>query len=315
MKVFDDIETLRAHLSAPIATIGNFDGLHRGHQAIVRTVLDRGRATGGSSLLLTFEPHPLKVLAPERAPRMLTTRRQKLALIETTGIEFLLILPFTKELADVTADRFVTRYLAGGLGAREVYVGANFNFGRDRVGNAELLIRLCGDLGIRAEQVAEVRYLDSPISSSRIRRALQSGEVELARELLGRPYVVEGSVVHGESRGARLGFPTANLEPRNELVPQDGVYVTEALVEGMPHPAVTNIGGRPTFEGASYAVETHLLDGPGDLYGKPMDIRFLARLRPELKFESPQALVAQVQKDVRRARAYFAAGDLRPAGS
>jgi riboflavin kinase / FMN adenylyltransferase len=315
MKVFDDIETLRAHLSGPIATIGNFDGLHRGHQAIVGTVLERCRATGGSSLLITFEPHPLKVLAPERAPHMLTTRHQKLALIEATGLEFLLILAFTKELADVTAERFVTRYLAEGLGTREVYVGANFNFGRDRAGNAELLIRLCGELGIRAEQVPEVRYLDSPISSSRIRRAIQSGEVELARELLGRPYVVEGTVIHGESRGARLGFPTANLEARNELVPQDGVYVSEAVVDGVPHPAVTNIGGRPTFAGASYAVETHLLDVPGDLYGKALDIRFLARLRPELKFESPQALVAQVQKDVLRAREYFAAGGGRSASS
>jgi len=306
MKVFDDIATLRAHLSVPVATIGNFDGLHLGHQAIIRTVLARGRETGGSSLLITFEPHPLKVLAPERAPRMLTTRRQKLALIEATGIEFLLILPFTVELAEVTAEQFVRRYLAVGLGVKEVYVGANFNFGRGRAGNADLLVRTCGELGIRAAQVEEVRYLHSPISSSRIRRALQSGEVELARELLGRPYVVEGTVIRGESRGASLGFPTANLDTPNELVPQDGVYVTEAVVAEGPRPAVTNIGSRPTFAGSSYAVETHLLDDPGDLYGRPMEVRFLARLRPELKFDSPEALVAQVRKDVQRARDYFA---------
>src|SRR2546425_6842947 len=229
MKVFDDIATVRAHLKAPVATVGNFDGLHRGHQAIVGTVLSRARETGGSSLVVTFDPHPLKVLAPERAPRMLTTRKQKLTLIEAAGIEFLLILPFTMELADVPAERFVTEHLGGGLGASEVYVGANFNFGRGRAGNADLLIRLCGELGIRAAQVGEVRYLDSPISSSRIRRAIQSGEVELARELLGRPYVVEGTVIHGESRGARLGLPTANLDTPNELVPQDGVYVTEEI--------------------------------------------------------------------------------------
>jgi riboflavin kinase / FMN adenylyltransferase len=305
MKVFEDIELLRAHLGAPIATIGNFDGLHRGHQAIVRTVLSRGRESGGSSLLITFDPHPLKVLAPERAPRMLTTRRQKLALIDATGLDFLLILPFTMELAEVTAEQFVRRYLADGLGTKEVFVGANFNFGRDRAGNAETLIRLCEEIGIRAAQVEEVRYLDSPISSSRIRRALQSGEVELARELLGRPYAIDGTVIHGESRGARLGFPTANLETPNELVPQDGVYVTETVLDGVPHPAVTNIGSRPTFAGASYAVETHILDAPGDLYGRPMEVRFLARLRPELKFDSVEALVAQVRKDVQRARDYF----------
>jgi riboflavin kinase / FMN adenylyltransferase len=306
MKVFDDIELVRAHLGAPIATIGNFDGLHRGHQAIVRTVLSRSRETGGSSLLITFEPHPLKVLAPERAPRMLTTRRQKLALLDAAGLEFLLIQPFTMELAEVTAEQFVRDHLAGRLGVKEVYVGANFNFGRDRAGNAEILIRLCRDVGIRAAQVGEVRYLDSPISSSRIRRALQSGEVELARELLGRPYVIEGTVIHGESRGARLGFPTANLQSPNELVPQDGVYVTEAVLGGVPHPSVTNIGSRPTFAGASYAVETHILDAPGDLYGQPIEVRFLTRLRPELKFDSVEALTTQVRKDVQSARDYFA---------
>jgi len=314
MKVFEDIDLARAHLRGPIAAIGNFDGLHRGHQAIVSTVLARARATGGSSLLITFDPHPLKVLAPDRAPRMLATRRQRLALIEATGLDVLLILPFTMELAEVTAEEFVRRHLAAGLGVKEVYVGANFNFGRGRAGNADLLIRLCGSMGIRAAQVDEVRYLDSPISSSRIRRALQSGEVELARELLGRPYVIEGSVVHGESRGARLGFPTANLETPNELVPQDGVYITEAVLDGVPHPAVTNIGTRPTFAEASYAVETHLLDAPGDLYGRPIEVRFLARLRPELKFDSVDSLTAQVRKDVQRARDYFAARGGVPPG-
>jgi riboflavin kinase / FMN adenylyltransferase len=306
VKVFDDVETLRAHLRSPVATIGNFDGLHRGHQAIVRTLLERSREIGGSSLLITFEPHPLRVLAPERSPRMLTTRRQKLALIGATGVEYLLILPFTMELAEVSAEEFVTRYLSEGLGVKEIHVGANFNFGRDRAGNAELLVNTCGRLGIRAAVVPEVLYLDSPISSSRIRRAIQSGEVELARELLGRPYVVEGTVIHGESRGAGLGFPTANLETQNEMVPQDGVYVTEAVIDGRSWPAVTNIGSRPTFEGASYAVETHLLDGHADLYGLTLTIGFLARLRPELKFDSPQALVAQVRKDLQRARDYFA---------
>ncbi|HKB07201.1 MAG TPA: bifunctional riboflavin kinase/FAD synthetase [Candidatus Polarisedimenticolia bacterium] len=311
MRVFDDVDTLRIYLKRPVATIGNFDGMHLGHQAIVRTVLSRSRETGGSSLLITFDPHPLRVLAPERAPRMLTTRKQKHALIEAAGIDFLLILPFTMELAEVSAVDFIRRYLSEGLGVRDVYVGANFNFGRGRAGNAELLVGTCEELGIHAAQVPEVRYLDSPISSSRIRRAVQSGEVELARELLGRPYVIEGTVVHGESRGARLGFPTANLDSRSELLPQDGVYVTTAAVDETAHPGVTNIGSRPTFEGASYAVEMHLLDDSGDLYGRTMEVRFLARLRPELKFDSPQALVAQVRKDVQRARDYFAGGFTR----
>jgi riboflavin kinase/FMN adenylyltransferase len=308
VRLFNDIAMLRAHLDGPVATIGNFDGLHRGHQAIVGRVLERGRQTGRPTLLITFDPHPLKVLAPDRAPLMLTTPRQKLALFETTGIEFVLVLPFTVELAGVTAEGFIRDYLARDLGAREVYVGANFNFGRDRAGNADLLLHLCGELGIRAETVPEVRSLGSPISSSRIRRAVLAGEVELARELLGRPYAVEGTVVHGDARGAALGFPTANLAAMNELIPQDGVYVTEAVVDGRVLPAVTNIGGRPTFAGSSYALETHVLDDPGDLYDRPMEVRFHARLRKEIRFDSAQALVGQVRKDVERAREYFRGG-------
>lgn len=306
MKVFNDIATLRAHLDGPVVTIGNFDGLHRGHRAIVERVLERGRESGRSTLLITFEPHPLRVLAPERAPLMITTPRQKLALLEATGIEYVLILPFTMELAEVGAEAFVGDHLARGLGAREVYVGANFNFGKGREGTADLLLRLCAGLGIRAATVDEVRSLGSPVSSSRIRRAVQAGEVELARELLGRPYAIEGTVVHGDARGAALGFPTANLAARNELIPQDGVYVTEAVVDDTARPSVTNIGGRPTFAGSTYAIETHLLDDPGDLYDRAMEVRFHARLRKELRFDSPRALVEQVRKDVDRARTYFA---------
>jgi riboflavin kinase / FMN adenylyltransferase len=305
MKVFSDIPRLRAHLKAPIATIGNFDGLHRGHRAILERVLARARETGGSGLLVTFDPHPLAVLAPDRAPRMITTRRQKLALLEETGLDFVLILPFTMELASVEPETFVKTHLAAGLGVKEVYVGANFNFGRGRAGDADLLLRLCGDLGIRAEKVAEVRSLGSPISSSRIRRAVLSGEVELARDLLGRPFAIEGIVVHGAGRGVGLGFPTANLKLLHDLIPQDGVYVTETVVDGLSRQSVTNIGTRPTFADTTHAVETHLLDGKPDLYERPIEVRFLARLRPELKFDSPQALVDQVRRDVERAREFF----------
>ena len=314
MKVFDDIGTLRAHLTGPVATIGNFDGLHLGHRAIIARVLQRGRESGRATLLITFDPHPLRILAPDRAPLMITTRRQKLALLEQTGLEFVLVLPFTVELASVTAEEFVAGHLAGGLGVREVYVGANFNFGHGRAGNTDLLMRLCADLGILAEIVGEVRCLGSPISSSRIRRAVLAGEVELARELLGRPYAIEGTVVHGDSRGAALGFPTANLAAHNELIPQDGVYVTEVLVDGRPLPAVTNIGGRPTFEGSSYAIESHVLDGAGDFYDRAMEVRFHARLRKELRFASAQALVEQVRRDVERARAFFRNGRAGTAG-
>jgi riboflavin kinase/FMN adenylyltransferase len=306
MKVFNDPRTLRAHLTDTVATIGNFDGVHRGHQAILARLRERAAARGGATLLVTFDPHPLKVLAPDRAPRMICTPRQKHALLEAARLDYLVVLPFTSELAAVTAEGFVRDWLAGGLGVQEVHVGANFNFGRGREGNADLLVTLCAAAGMQAGKVDEVLSLGSPISSSRIRRAVISGEVELAGDLLGRPFALEGTVVHGDARGATLGIPTANLATGNELVPQDGVYVTEAVVDGRPLPAVTNIGSRPTFAGAHYAIETHVLGDPGDLYDRPLEIRFRARLRQELRFDSVQSLIDQVRRDIARARAWFA---------
>jgi len=311
--VREAIEGLSSLLHDPVATIGNFDGVHRGHQAILARVLERARVTGGTSLVITFDPHPLKVLAPERAPRTIATRRQKLTLIESAGIDAVLALPFDQSLAAVSAETFVSGYLSRGLGLKEAYVGGNFNFGRGREGNAETLVALCARHGIVAGKVPEVLFLGSPVSSSRIRRAVLSGEVELARALLGRPYGIEGIVAHGAGRGAALGIPTANLVPDNELIPQDGVYVTRALIEGATCPGVTNIGTRPTFEGAPFAIETHLLDVGPDLYGRRVEIDFLARLRQELRFESAQALVEQIHRDIERARAFFAAEGAAPA--
>ena len=312
MKLFTSLSEITTEIARPVATIGNIDGLHRGHRTIVDRILTRAGAAGTRSLLITFEPHPLRVLVPERAPSMLTTRRQKLALLENAGLDSVLILPFTPELAAVRAEPFVRDYLVAGIGIMEIHVGQNFNFGRHREGDADRLLELCAGTGIHAEKVPEILYLGSPISSSRIRRALCAGEVELARELLGRPYGLEGTVVRGAGRGAGLGFPTANLVPEDQLVPQDGVYVTLVDVAGRAVPSVTNIGSRPTFKNARFAIEAHLLEAGRDLYGQSIEVRFLARLRPELKFESPEALVRQVRRDVERARAYFEAD--RPPG-
>lgn len=306
--VAERAETLRERLPGAVATIGNFDGVHRGHQEILARVRRRAAAIGGPGVVVTFEPHPLQVLAPERAPRMIGTRDQKLRWFEEAGLDAVLMLRFDARLAAVGARDFVTGCLSRDLGARAVYVGANFNFGRGREGNAALLVRFCREVGIEAETVPEVLFLGSPISSSRIRRALQSGEVELARELLGRPFSLLGTVGPGAGRGAALGFPTANLSPDNDLLPQDGVYVTRAASDGRTWRSVTNIGSRPTFEGQDFAVETHLLDESVDLYGRRLEVAFLARLRPELRFDSPRALIEQVGRDVARAREYFRAG-------
>jgi riboflavin kinase/FMN adenylyltransferase len=296
---------LRPALKTPVATIGNFDGVHRGHQAIVAQVVQRARLASSTPLAITFDPHPLKLLAPDRAPAMITTRDQKMALLEAGGIEAVLVLRFDAALAATSAEDFVGTILDTGLGVREAYVGANFNFGRGREGSALTLVSLCAARGIRAGIVGEVRFLDSPVSSSRIRRALKAGEVELARELLGRPFAVTGTVRRGAGRGASLGFPTANLAVDNELMVQDGVYVTRTLRRGATFRSVTNVGSRPTFADQEFAVETHLLDATEDLYGEAIEVAFLARLRQELRFASPQALVEQVRKDVERARAFF----------
>jgi len=300
-------EVLRPRLSNPVATIGNFDGVHRGHQAIFARVLERAGALGGTSVAITFDPHPLKVLAPGRAPDLIATPRQKLAFIEAAGIDAVLNLRFDAALADTGAEEFVDAYLRDALALREVYVGANFNFGRGREGTADTLVALCAARGITAGKVGEVRFLGSPVSSSRIRRAVRAGEVELAAELLGRPFAVEGTVRHGAGRGAGLGFPTANLEARSELVPGDGVYVTRTRAGDSVLSSVTNIGSRPTFADQDFAVETHLLDAQLDLYDSEIEVSFLARLRQELRFASAQALVEQVHRDVERARAWFAA--------
>jgi riboflavin kinase / FMN adenylyltransferase len=305
--VEESATALRPHLVQPVATIGNFDGVHRGHQAILARVLERARALHGTSVAITFDPHPLKVLAPGRAPDLITTRRQKLALIEAAGIAAVLVLRFDAALAKTGAEEFVEGCLRGALGLREVYVGANFNFGRGREGTAETLVALCAARGMTAGKVEEVRFLGSPVSSSRIRRAVRAGEVELAGELLGRPFAVEGTVAHGAGRGAGLGFPTANLKCRSELVPQDGVYVTRTLAGSKNLPSVTNIGTRPTFADQEFAIETHLLDEHLDLYGESIEVSFLARLRQELRFPTVDALVEQVRRDVERARAWFAA--------
>ena len=309
MIVATDPGALRPRLKDPVATIGNFDGVHRGHQAIFARVIERARALGGTSLAITFDPHPLMVLAPGRAPDRIATPRQKLAFIEAAGIDAVLNLRFDAALAATSAEVFVDGSLRDALALREVYVGANFNFGRGREGTADTLVALCAARGIVAGKVEEVRFLGSPVSSSRIRRAVRAGEVELAAELLGRPFAVEGVVRHGAGRGAGLGFPTANLETRSELVPQDGVYVTRtragAALRALP--SVTNIGSRPTFADQDFAVETHLLDARMDLYDREIEVAFLARLRQELRFASVQALVEQVGRDVERARAWFAA--------
>jgi riboflavin kinase/FMN adenylyltransferase len=311
-------------LTAPrgaVATVGNYDGIHLGQRAVLERVVERARRLGRPALAITFQPHPLRVLAPERAPRRLTTDVQQGRLLAGLGLDALYVLEFTPELASWSAERFVREILAGRLAVHELHVGSRFTFGRGRQGSLALLERLGPELGLRAFGVPELEVGGAPVSATRIRGALAGGRVEEAAELLGRPYAVDGRVVEGDRRGRTLGFPTLNLATTNEILPADGVYVTEAdfPARGERVPGVANVGLRPTI-GLDVAplVEAHLLDFDRECYGEEAEIRFLARLRPERRFPSLAALTEQIARDVRSAREYFdAAGrsDRRRAGA
>jgi riboflavin kinase/FMN adenylyltransferase len=305
MRLFHGYEN--AEIARPtVLTLGVFDGLHLGHQLIARTVVERARAAGAVPTVITFDPHPRAVLHPESAPPLLQTLDQKVEALSLFGVEQTIVIRFTREFAQVRAEDFLRDVVRDRLQAREVYLGRGFAFGRGREGDIELLRRVSGELGFVAGEVPEVRLRGRRISSSRVRELLSAGRVNLARRMLGRPYGVEGRVVRGHERGRTLGFPTANLLPRNRVIPKGGVYVTATLVGGAWRRSVTNVGVRPTFEQAAEpSVETFVLGWEGDLYGDVVRVRFLRRLRDEMKFSSVEELKGQIDRDVRRAGEYF----------
>jgi riboflavin kinase/FMN adenylyltransferase len=291
-----------------VLTIGNFDALHRGHQALLSRVAERARAVGAPSGLITFEPHPANVLHSESNLRRLTTRDQRARLVAAMGIEVMLIVRFTSEFSRVGAEAFVRRLLVERLGIREVHVGEHFSFGHDRQGDLQLLRRLGIELGFVAAGMPELRNGGELISSSRIRAAILAGDVGKGRSMLGRPYAVEGDVVRGSGRGAELGWPTANLDVVNELIPRTGVYVGEARFGGdQKYAAAVNVGTRPTVEerGAATVVEAHLLEFDRRCYGERLELAFLERLREEHRFQGIGELREQIARDVRATREYF----------
>ncbi len=306
MNVFRDLKN--DEIKTPsILTFGVFDGLHLAHQQIMNRVIERARATGLASTVVTFEPHPRAVLRPETAPPLLHTFEQKMEGMERLGIDQAVVLNFTKELAQVSATDFLTGIIFGRLDAREVYLGHGFAFGHNREGRFELLKQVADRLGRVAEEVPEVSIRNHRVSSTLVRRLLVSGRVNLARRLLGRPYGVESRVIEGRKiAGSQLDYATANLKPHNRVLPANGVYVTLTLIEGQWWRSITNIGNKPTFGGdPEVTVETHVLDFDRQLYGEKIRVRFLHRLRAETKFESVDALRSQIARDYRRTLRYF----------
>jgi riboflavin kinase/FMN adenylyltransferase len=299
--------TDNADIARPtVVTLGVFDGLHLGHQLIMKTVVDRARKTGAVPTVITFEPHPRAVLHPESAPPLLQTLDQKIEAMGVLGIEQTIVIHFDQAFSLIRAEDFLRDVVVDRLQAREVYLGRGFFFGHNREGNIDLLKRVSEQLGFVADEVPEVRLRGKRIGSTRIRESLLAGRVNLARRMLGRPYGVEGPVVRGVARGNQLGFPTANIHPHNRVIPRGGVYVTATLIAGQWRRSVTNIGTRPTFgDNLSPSVETHVLNWSGDLYGDVVRVRFLHRLRDERKFSSVDELKIQIESDLARAQKFF----------
>ncbi len=293
-----------------IGTIGNFDGLHQGQRAILDLVVARARETGRNAVLVTFDPHPMSVLRPGETVPRLTTPQQKERLLDQAGLDVVLVVRFTEEFSQTPARAFVREFLHDRLRLEEIYVGNGFVFGHRREGDMVLLRQLGDDFGFKAFGVEEVLFQGERISSTRIRQALVEGRVEDAAEMFGRPYAVTGIVARGERMGQRLGWPTVNLEPDNELLPLDGVYTGRVHFPSFPatFDCVINIGTRPTvYENYQRVVESHILDFDADVYGERLELAFYKRLREEKIFPTVMDLSAQIRRDVEATREYFAA--------
>ena len=286
--------------------LGNFDGVHRGHRKILERVRRVASERASAAIVMTFDPHPPRVVRPDKAPPLLMTTEQRLEALGRAGMQGVAVVRFTPEMSLWDPEMFVRTVLVEWLRVAEVWVGANFLFGHDRAGTFTVLRGLGARYGFRAEKIDAVRYKDFVVSSTRIRRLVGEGRVDEAGALLGHHYFIDGSVVHGDARGREIGFPTANLATANELLPPNGVYATTASIDGIEHPSVTNIGTRPTFDkNTGVHVETHLLDGSRDLYGARMRLSFVQRLRDERAFADVDALRAQIDADCRAARRLF----------
>lgn len=291
-----------------VLTIGNFDGVHLGHREMLRRVVERARELDAPSVVLTFDPHPTKVLHPQRAPLLIQTLRQREEAIAGLGVDALVVVPFTRDFAAMPAEEFVADLLGRRLGAREVHVGSAFAFGCGKRGNVSLLSRLGEEAGIRVVPLEVVAEAGEPVSSTRVRSLLQAGDVAAARRLLGRPFALDGVIAKGDRMGRKIGFPTINLRSDNELLPRDGVYVTKVLLRSFERTfaCVTNIGRRPTvYEDYATTVESYILDFSSDVYGEPIRLSFFERLRDEMVFPSMLELTAQIRRDVEATRLWL----------
>ena len=307
MEIILDLTELKRTLVNPVVTLGNFDGVHLGHQMVFRRVKEEASKVQGEAVVITFEPHPLKVLSPSRCPPLLTPFRKKMLLIEKSGMDTVVCLPFTRTFAELSAFEFVRGVLVEKVKARKVVVGYNYHFGKGKEGNIETLKRVGKTFDVEIEVIGPLTIGGVLVSSSKIRDLIREGNVEKASNLLGRDYLILGRVIEGAKRGHTLGFPTANLEISEELYPKPGVYAAGVVWNSQSFDGVVNVGWNPTFQpgqekSGRIAVEVHMLDFTQQIYGDEMQVSFKKRIRDEIRFDSPSQLIAQIKKDVQWAR-------------
>ena len=307
MQVFHKLEDVPANFGPTLVSVGNFDGVHRAHAHVLREIVSRARTSGTKSVAVTFEPHPTRILRPDAGLKLLTPTPEKLRLLEATGIDAVLLLPFGRDLSLMTPRQFADRILKKKLRAREVHEGFNFRFGHKAVGDMNLLAELGREMGFEVKAYPEMTLRGETVSSSQIRKLIAAGRVSRARHLRARPFCILGTPGRGRGYGSKYTVPTINLARYEELVPQDGVYITCTRVGKEQFDSVTNVGNRPTFGTELFAIETHLLNfHPIELAPETeVEICFLQRLRDEIKFPSVDALREQIARDVKKARRYF----------
>lgn len=306
MELIEDINKIKSPLSNAVVTIGNFDGVHLGHQALFRKVIEQARLRGGKAVAITFEPHPVRVLKQNGLPPLITIYEQKIELIAQAGIDVLICIQFTPEFAALSPQAFVVDLLVNRIGMKAIVVGEDYTFGKNREGDLALLQAYAQQFDFKVITVGEIQTANTialRISSTKIRDLVMEGDVDTARSLLGRNYQIRGVVVPGRNRGGRqLGFPTANIRVEDELCPKTGIYAVTVECEGISYPGVANIGYSPTFDDHVFTVEVHLMDFSGDLYEKHLRVNFVKRLRDEKRFGNLTELSAQIKRDVMDAR-------------
>lgn len=302
MKLFEGASQIKEKLQNPVVTIGNFDGVHLGHQALFAKVIDRAHSINGVSVVYTFDPHPLKVLQPHRPFPLITTREEKQQAIERYGIDVLIREHFTEAFARLSTESFVGDILCGFIQAKEVFIGPDYRFGQGRKGTTDLLRSLGERCGLKVNILENIEVGGVEVRSTVIRNLIFEGRVREATYFLGRPYTLKGKVITGHAIGRAIGIRTANLDPEKELYPRSGIFAVRVLFDGNFAKGVLNIGSNPTFPGKGFSIEVHILDFAQDLYGSQIELIFIQKLRDEKKFESPEDLVERIRKDIEQAR-------------